>query len=254
MTSSAAAGLPPRPTPEITPQDLAAQFKKDGHFDSLRRDLLASFLSSPDRDALSSRLDAVLPTLLASSPSIARHQRKDRPAAVLAELEKRGVLRESAGRLEGRLRAKKGKGKRVERELGRTLRRARGETVEDEEAGEDEESEEELEKPVTAVEAPAAALPTNGLTPAAPHLAHPTSDPSSLPAAIVDAASAPAAEPTLAEAEPSAAPAEAAEEAATGRKEDLAALEAVKTENGDVEMADESVAADDTVKEEPQTA
>ncbi|GAA5901459.1 hypothetical protein JCM6882_006283 [Rhodosporidiobolus microsporus] len=142
---------PPQSADEITPQKLAELWKKQGGFDSLRKQLLADFLASPDRDALLTRLDTLLPLVFSQTPSLPRLPRKDRPATALSELKKRDALKECMDKLEVRLRATREKGtgtgrsrakegRRVERELANTLRRARG--VEGEEL-ESEESEEE---------------------------------------------------------------------------------------------------------------
>lgn len=162
-------------SPELTPHALAALWKKQGGFDSLRKQLLTDFLASvrplssslalpvhshadpspsptqPERDALLSRLDALLPTLL-SHPPVSRQARKDRPASALAELDRRLALKEWSDKLDVQLRTtEKGKGgkggkrvgRRVEKELARTLRTARGQKVEEEESSEEEEEFEE---------------------------------------------------------------------------------------------------------------
>uniref|UniRef100_A0A0K3CBN3 BY PROTMAP: gi/342319868/gb/EGU11813.1/ Proteophosphoglycan 5 [Rhodotorula glutinis ATCC 204091] n=1 Tax=Rhodotorula toruloides TaxID=5286 RepID=A0A0K3CBN3_RHOTO len=116
----------PSTAPELTPKQLAEQWKRQGGLDALRKQLLQDFLASPDRDQLLSSLDTLLPTLLSSSTTLTRLPRKDRPAAVLRTLQQRSALREPVGKLEGELRSGKGKGKRVERELRRCLCEARG--------------------------------------------------------------------------------------------------------------------------------
>ncbi|GAA6027327.1 hypothetical protein JCM8097_002596 [Rhodosporidiobolus ruineniae] len=168
-------GAPPTAQDELTPAKLAALWKKQGGFDQLRKHILADFLASPDRDALLARLDALLPTVLASTPSLARQSRAARPATVLAELEKRDAIKEGMDKLEVRLRGKKREGRRIERELGRTLRRARGEEV-----GEEEDSEEEGEGEVKGEYPVPTAPPANPSTPASsavPTLAPPTPAP-----------------------------------------------------------------------------
>ncbi|KAJ8295056.1 Autophagy-related protein 11 [Rhodotorula toruloides] len=124
--------------PELTPKQLAEQWKRQGGLDALRKQLLQDFLASPDRDQLLSSLDTLLPTVLSSSTTLTRLPRKDRPSAVLRTLQQRVALREPVGKLEGELRSGKGKGKRVERELRRCLCEARGVPFVEEESMEEE--------------------------------------------------------------------------------------------------------------------
>ncbi|GAA5983215.1 hypothetical protein JCM11641_006853 [Rhodosporidiobolus odoratus] len=120
-------GPPPQqPKPELTPQHLAELWKKQGGFDLLRRELLNEFLASPERDALLTRLDTLLPTLLSSTPAVARQARRDRSSYLTSELERRDALKEASDKLEVRLSGKKGAGKRVERELRDIMRKEKG--------------------------------------------------------------------------------------------------------------------------------
>ncbi|GAA5903685.1 hypothetical protein JCM5296_002118 [Sporobolomyces johnsonii] len=161
MASSAAPAVTPS-AGELTPTQLAALWKKQGGFDALRKQLLQDFLSSPDKDALLTQLDTLLPALLSSSPSLARQPKKDRPAFVLAEAEKRGALKEAVKGVEGGLRKTRedgkarGIGRRVERELRRCLRSARGM---DGDGEEEEESEEEETPAVQAQAEPSVSTP-----------------------------------------------------------------------------------------------
>ncbi|GAA5835560.1 hypothetical protein JCM11251_002964 [Rhodosporidiobolus azoricus] len=179
----------------ITPQKLAELWKKQGGFDSLRKQLLADFLASPDRDALLTRLDTLLPLVLSQTPSLPRLARKDRPATALAEVERRDALKETMDKLEVRLRSTRerdaeGKrigsrakeGRRIERELGNALRKARGveEMMEESEESEVEEAvvvkkEETAPSPAPSASAalvqPLALNPTTSLPPASASLA-----------------------------------------------------------------------------------
>ncbi|GAA5964037.1 hypothetical protein JCM21900_001254 [Sporobolomyces salmonicolor] len=162
MPSTAAPAVPPS-TGELTPTQLAALWKKQGGFDALRKQLLQDFLSSPDKDALLTQLDTLLPALLSSSPSLARQPRKDRPAFVLAEAEKRGALEEAVKGAESELRKTReggkarGIGRRVERELRGCLRRTSG--LQEDEADEEGSEEEEEKSAVTAQGKPSLSTP-----------------------------------------------------------------------------------------------
>ncbi|GAA5857455.1 hypothetical protein JCM8547_009282 [Rhodosporidiobolus lusitaniae] len=189
------------PPAELTPTALVALWKKEGGLDSLRRELLADFLASPDRDALLSRLDVLLPSVLSSTPAIARQAKKDRPALAMQEVvERKDAMKEWVDKLEVRLRGSdKREGKRVERELRRTLRRARGrEEGESEEEAEEKEGEvkkEELTRQGEVVPAPPQAEPPAAatLTPAAPPAASPPSTAEPLPIPVPPSVDPPAA-------------------------------------------------------------
>ncbi|GAA5944750.1 hypothetical protein JCM3775_006487 [Rhodotorula graminis] len=111
---------------ELTPRQLADAWKKQGGFDRLRKQLLGDFLQSPEKDALVAELDALLPTLLSTTPSLARTPRQTRVAETASLLDKRGALNAPVLRLENRLQSGKGVGKTVERELKRAMCDAKG--------------------------------------------------------------------------------------------------------------------------------
>ncbi|GAA5822684.1 hypothetical protein JCM3770_003367 [Rhodotorula araucariae] len=115
----------PRPD-ELTPRQLADAWKKDGGFDRLRKQLLHDFLASPEKDALLADLDSLLPTLLATTTSLARHPRQARLAETTTLLEKRGQLSAPVVHLENRLRSGKGVGRSVESELRRVMCEKKG--------------------------------------------------------------------------------------------------------------------------------
>ncbi|BGP15964.1 hypothetical protein JCM10213_004779 [Rhodosporidiobolus nylandii] len=252
---------------ELTPHALAQLWKKHGGFDALRRQLVQDFLASPDKDALLARLDAVLPPLLAGSPALQRQARKDRPAYVLGELERREVLKPEKERVEGRLRADKGKGKRVERELRNALRRSRGESGEEEAGSDEEEEKEEVVKKEPEAEeatpAPAPVIPSPSPAAPTPAPAPPSALPGPSPLPPADAALEvpPAVSP----------PAPPADNASSMSRDPPAPVETVapavvaeqpeeaKPQQDDVEMADAptGTAVDDVadnVKEEPMAA
>lgn len=132
---------------ELTPRQIADSWKKQGGFDRLRKQLLVDFLQSvrpsplctphtysadsepltqPEKDALVAELDSLLPTLLSTTPSLARTPRQTRVAETASLLDKRGALNAPVLRLENRLQSGKGVGKTVERELKRAMCEAKG--------------------------------------------------------------------------------------------------------------------------------
>ncbi|GAA5870637.1 hypothetical protein JCM3774_001709 [Rhodotorula dairenensis] len=113
-------------TNETTPEQLAAAWKKGGGFDSLRKQLLAEFLSAPQKDKFLADLDVSLPALLASTPSIARQERKDRPNAVIRSMKQIETLRPQIKATEKRLREDDAIASRIDRELARSLCQIRG--------------------------------------------------------------------------------------------------------------------------------
>ncbi|BGP31875.1 hypothetical protein JCM10296v2_003653 [Rhodotorula toruloides] len=235
----------PSTAPEVTPKQLAEQWKRQGGLDALRKQLLQDFLASPDRDQLLSSLDTLLPTLLSSSNTLTRLPRKDRPAAVLRTLQQRSALREPVGKLEGELRSGKGKGKRVERELRRCLCEARGVPFIEEGDAEDEvkievKAEERVKAEDAAESAPASpqafAMPASTSQPIAPPAPAPSAPNPDPPAQLLDPgtpksalnATSSALESTI-EATPAAQDGPAGTEATVG---------ASQAADGDVEMAD----------------
>lgn len=131
-------------TGEVTPAQLAAAWKKRGGFDSLRKQLLADYLRSvslyaldgcreeivvltgspraqPEKDKLMSDLDNLLPALLASTPSIARQDKKDRPSAVIRTMTQIETLKPQVKGVERRLRDEEDTAKRIRTELKRSL-------------------------------------------------------------------------------------------------------------------------------------
>ncbi|GAA5916325.1 hypothetical protein JCM8208_007394 [Rhodotorula glutinis] len=117
--------VPPQ-ADELAPRQLADAWKKQGGFDRLRKQLLVDFLHSPEKDALVAELDSLLPTLLSTTPSLARTPRQTRVAETASLLDKRGALNAPVLRLENRLQSGKGVGKTVERELKRAMCEAKG--------------------------------------------------------------------------------------------------------------------------------
>ncbi|POY71756.1 hypothetical protein BMF94_5117 [Rhodotorula taiwanensis] len=111
---------------EVTPAQLAAAWKKRGGFDSLRKQLLADFLTAPEKDKFLSDLDVSLPALLASTPSIARQDKKDRPAAVIRSMKQIETLKPQTKALEKRLRQDDGLSRRIQAELRRSLCELKG--------------------------------------------------------------------------------------------------------------------------------
>jgi hypothetical protein len=135
---------------EITPAQLAATWKKSGGFDSLRKQLLADFINAvrtaaedakssiqarltgircvpqPEKDKFLADLDVSLPALLASTPSIARQERKDRPNAVIRSMKQIETLKPQIKLAEKRLREDETVAKRIDQELARSLCQLRG--------------------------------------------------------------------------------------------------------------------------------
>ncbi|GAA6002113.1 uncharacterized protein JCM10292_000760 [Rhodotorula paludigena] len=111
---------------ELTPRQLADAWKRQGGFDTVRKQLLVDFLQSEDRAALLAELDTLLPSILASTPSLAQKPKHLRPAEVLSLVEQRGTLNGTVSAVEGRLRAQRGKGRKVERELRKVLCEKKG--------------------------------------------------------------------------------------------------------------------------------
>ncbi|GAA5982072.1 hypothetical protein JCM10908_004725 [Rhodotorula pacifica] len=114
------------PPKEVTPEQLAATWKKRGGFDSLRKQLLADFLNAPEKDKFLADLDVSLPALLASTPSIARQDRKDRPNAVIRSMKQIETLKPQIKATEKRLREDEAIAKRMDKELARSLCEIRG--------------------------------------------------------------------------------------------------------------------------------
>ncbi|GJN89199.1 hypothetical protein Rhopal_002177-T1 [Rhodotorula paludigena] len=111
---------------ELTPRQLADAWKRQGGFDTVRKQLLVDFLQSDDRAALLAELDTLLPSILASTPSLAQKPKHLRPAEVLSLVEQRGTLNGTVNAVEGKLRAQRGKGRKVERELRKVLCEKKG--------------------------------------------------------------------------------------------------------------------------------
>ncbi|GAA5928436.1 uncharacterized protein JCM15063_003878 [Sporobolomyces koalae] len=115
--------LPAKPRAELTPTHLATLWKKTGEFDKLRKQLLADFLASADKDALVTHLDSILPGLLTdTAPPLSRIPRKDRPAHIMAALDRQDLLQRNLDKARTRLtktgtRGSKGLGRKVERQL-----------------------------------------------------------------------------------------------------------------------------------------
>lgn len=111
---------------DITPAQLAATWKKSGGFDSLRKQLLADFINAPEMAKFLTDLDVSLPALLASTPSIARQERKDRPNAVIRSMKQIETLKPQIKLTEKRLREDETVAKRIDQELARSLCQLRG--------------------------------------------------------------------------------------------------------------------------------
>ncbi|GAA5848041.1 hypothetical protein JCM9279_007425 [Rhodotorula babjevae] len=160
----------PQQADELTPRQLADAWKKQGGFDRLRKQLLVDFLQSPDKDALVAELDSLLPTLLSTTPFLARTPRQTRVAETASLLDKRGALSAPVLRLENQLQSGKGVGKTVERELKRAMCDAKGVPYVEDPADLLAEKEEvaRLEVPPSRPEAGHAAKPKDDPSPAPP--------------------------------------------------------------------------------------
>ncbi|BGP39826.1 hypothetical protein JCM10449v2_003778 [Rhodotorula kratochvilovae] len=216
---------PSAPLPdELTPRQLADAWKKDGGFDRLRKQLLHDFLTSPEKDALLADLDSLLPTLLASTTSLARHPRQARLGETTALLDKRGKLSAPVVHLENRLRSGKGVGRSVERELRRVMCEKKGLPYE-----EDKDNEEEEKTPEVPLLRPEPVRPAQQSA-AAPLAADPSSPPAAANPPLEAAASAAHDSPPPTVSDVPAAP--------SAPSEAVQAAPATTTQGEDVEMAD----------------
>ena len=122
-----------------TPQELADRYKRSGAFDTLRKSLMQDFLSPTteegEKSLLLSRLDAVLPPILAQ-PAFATKTRKQQIELLNRAIDKNALLPKTSAQVEANLRstdpdlaagAGKGLGDRLQLELSETLRTSRGE-------------------------------------------------------------------------------------------------------------------------------
>ncbi|BGP47931.1 hypothetical protein JCM10450v2_003797 [Rhodotorula kratochvilovae] len=237
---------PSAPLPdELTPRQLADAWKKDGGFDRLRKQLLHDFLTSPEKDALLADLDSLLPTLLASTTSLARHPRQARLGETTALLDKRGKLSAPVVHLENRLRSGKGVGRSVERELRRVMCEKKGLPYEEDKDDEEEEKTPEVPllrpepvrptqqsaaSPAAEPEPPAKVDPAPSPAPAAPLAADPSPPPAAANPPLEAAASAAHESPPPTVSDVPAAP--------SAPSEAVQAAPAATTEGEDVEMAE----------------
>ena len=83
-------------------------------------------MSQPEKDKFLADLDVSLPALLASTPSIARQERKDRPNAVIRSMKQIEILKPQIKLTEKRLREDETVAKRIDHELARSLCQLRG--------------------------------------------------------------------------------------------------------------------------------
>lgn len=83
-------------------------------------------VSQPEKDKFLADLDVSLPALLASTPSIARQERKDRPNAVIRSMKQIETLKPQIKLTERRLREDETVAKRIDHELARALCKLRG--------------------------------------------------------------------------------------------------------------------------------
>ncbi|KAK4702770.1 hypothetical protein P7C70_g3452, partial [Phenoliferia sp. Uapishka_3] len=118
-----------------TPQELASLFRLGGGYDSLRRQLMADFLNSPDKATFDARLDSIIPVAL-SRPTPSTTTKQDRHHTIVADIQGRHtVLNRVVAEVERGIRAKereresKGGMGELGAMLDATLRRSRGEVV-----------------------------------------------------------------------------------------------------------------------------
>ncbi|KAK4704032.1 hypothetical protein P7C70_g2181, partial [Phenoliferia sp. Uapishka_3] len=123
------------PASVSTPQELASLFRLGGGYDSLRRQLMADFLSSPDKATFDARLDSIIPIAL-SRPTPSTTTKQDRHHTIVADIQGRHtVLNRVVAEVERGIRAKereresKGGMGELGAMLDATLRRSRGEVV-----------------------------------------------------------------------------------------------------------------------------
>ncbi|SGY50383.1 BQ5605_C001g00879 [Microbotryum silenes-dioicae] len=138
-STSTSTSCPATTTSIISPTELVAAWKREGLFDSLRKQLIHDFAQSDDKDSFLKQLDEKLGQLVADS-SFARLNKKDRSLHLYNSTEGQSqLLQQTSAATDRRLRAKQaGQSEssleQIEKGLRATLNSVRGkaQVVEDE--------------------------------------------------------------------------------------------------------------------------